>query len=176
MYPGPDEVVTGNLADANGFYQELKFQVKPDSTPGTKKNERTFYFNPHFARTVKSGTVTVTEAEGVTYEKPAKPAEPKDNDNDVYVRTPRYLYDLSNFQTAEDGCYNYAAKGLFFKQELDLDYSTYTEGYAGSFKDTVTGNYKQYAIGKSTTDFTGAYDSQYHMIKNVFFRTDTGGY
>ena len=169
LIPLPDQIVTGKLADPNMFFQELEYQGKLDGTDTEKaESARSFYFNPHFAKTVTAGTVTVETTGGtadVIYTKPVRPAEPVQPP--AYVRTARHLYDLSAYQSS------YAAKGFLFKQELDIDYAAYT-GYAGGFAPAgQTMPFRQNPIGAdSANPFMGTYDGGYHVIQNVFFPGD----
>ncbi len=169
LIPLPDQIVTGKLADPNMFFQELEYQGKLDGTDTEKaESARSFYFNPHFAKTVTAGTVTVETTGGtadVIYTKPVRPAEPVQTP--AYVRTARHLYDLSAYQSS------YAAKGFLFKQELDIDYAAYT-GYAGGFAPAgQTMPFRQNPIGAdSANPFMGTYDGGYHVIQNVFFPGD----
>ena len=182
LIPLPDAVVTDSLADSGTFFQKLDYQGKLDGTDTEKEeSRRSFYFNPHFARTVTAGTVTVQTTgatKNVTYEAPMKPGEPVSESRPVYIRTARHLYDLSVFQTAG---YNYAEKKLYFRQELDIDYAAYT-GYAeteypGSLAPGENILFGQDPIGFGTSadspgdPFLGIYDGGCHMIQNVFFRS-----
>lgn len=169
LLPLPDTIVTGELAGPSTFFQELEYQGKLDGTDTEKEESaRSFYFNPHFAKTVTAGTVTVETTGGaanVIYTKPDRPAEPPKTP--AYVRTARHLYDLSVYQSS------YAAKGFSFQQELDIDYATYA-GYLGGFAPAgQTMPFRQAPIGAdSGSPFVGTYDGGFHVIQNVFFPGD----
>lgn len=148
LIPLPDEVVTGDLP-SESFYQLLE--------GGTGADAKGYYFNPHFAKTVQGAAKNTGGSFSAAPEVP-----------EVIVRTARHFYDLSVFQT---GSCNYAVKGFSFKQELDIDYKTYT-GYRGTFMPPEDG-LLQGPIGKSGTGvaFTGTYDGGCHIIKNIFFKS-----
>lgn len=151
LVPLPDAIVTGGLPGGPyaKFYQKL--------TCGTGIYMRTYWFNPHFAKTVHTGETV--------------PGSPTSSGNPVYVRTPRHLYDLSCFQE------NYVSKKNYsFRQELDLNYATYL-WYGSNQPDApVAGSssttYKQMPIGDSNGEhtFRGTYDGDCHKLKNVFFK------
>ena len=153
VFPLPDEVFTEAPANADSFYQELKI-----SRSGVAASQ-TFYFNPHFAKTVHKGGETA-------------PSSPTDVNHQVYVRTPRHLYDLSVYSDT------YAPMGLYYGQELDLDYNkTYSWEYdmkpTWNDKDSV---YEQAPIGTNVDhSFTGTYDGGTHTIQNVVYRYPTDG-
>lgn len=134
----PEKIVTGALPDPNQFYQKLVV------------GGVTYWFNPHFAKTVRS-------------EQPTKPTAV---DNCVSVRTPRHLYDLSVYSDT------YAPMELYYGQELDLDYNkTYSWGY--EMKPTQEGEdgvYLQAPIGKKAENaFTGTYDGGGKKVENVVY-------
>lgn len=156
LIPLPDAVVTGPPADSENFYQNLTAVWS-------------YYFNPHFAKTVTAGTVTKTPATGtepekIEYTKPERPSAPSGEGNSVRIRTPRHLYDLSAYQDS------YSPKDFYFKQELDLDYNTYT-GYESIFAPSgQTMPFRQKPIGvNADVMFAGTYDGASHSIQNVFY-------
>jgi len=176
LVPLPDEITAGELPGASAFFQKLDYQGKLDGTDKEKEeSKRSFYFNPHFAKTVTAGTVTVeTEgaAEKVTYTPPAQPSEPTAETNPVYVRTARHLYDLSAYQNS------YVQKSFHFAQELDIDYASYT-GYPGRFAPAEKAMpFRQAPIGSGVSadspgsPFLGVYDGGCHIIRNVFFQAN----
>lgn len=154
LVPLPDAIVTGELpkGDALKFYQKL--------TCGTDADRKTYWFNPHFAK-------TVNQQDDMPTSSPVSPASP------VFVRTPRHFYDLSSFQ----GSYVNSGKTYYFLQELDLDYAAYS-WYGSSQPGEGNGgaSYKQLPIGKEpsvASSFRGTYDGGCHKIKNVFISTES---
>lgn len=161
LVPLPDAIVTGALPDFSGakFYQKL--------TCGTGTDTRTYWFNPHFAKTVKQ-----QDDEPPNLGSTAASA--------VSVRTPRHFYDLSKFQES----YVNNKRKYYFRQELDLDYAAYS-WYGPNQPEAPNGgsgstSYKQLPIGEGSsvsTRFSGTYDGGCHKIKNVFFNfTNTHNY
>lgn len=165
LIPLPDQIVTGELADQTLFFQELEYRGKLDGSDEEKEESgRSFFFNPHFARTVAAGTVTVETAGGaakVTYTKPDRPAEP-DEEEPACVRAARHLYDLSSYQDS------YSHRGFCFQQELDINYASYT-GYS-IFRGAVP--FQQDPIGTDSAPFLGTYNGGFHFIQNVIFRAN----
>ena len=188
LIPLPEEVVTDALpgGDVVGakFYQNL---VYSEGLFG----EREFYFNPHFAKTVKAGTIT---DEG-KYDKPPVPTNPnhtlkdipawavmcweieeqwsEDGIDVIPVRTARHFYALSCFQNS----YVHKDKRYYFKQELDLDYNTY-DWYGNKQPTKVDNHYEQVPIGLGIVDsegFKGAYNGGGYKLKNVFYSTNIVG-
>lgn len=146
----PVEIVTGPLSKEDTFYQKLVLGEGQDAV--------TYWFNPHFAKSVHTGE--------------AEPVSPANASHPAYVRTPRHFYDLSRFQDS----YVNGGKAYYFRQELDLDYGTYTGLFAmdGKNEIKVTGlPFKQGPIGYAD-DFSGTYDGDYHTIRNVFVHTPGG--
>lgn len=151
----PEDIVTGELPNSGRFYQEL--------VVGEGQDAVTYWFNPHFAKTVHTGKTV--------------PGSPTSSDNPVYVRTPRHLYDLSCFYFNFKNYY-VSRKAYFFRQELDLNYATYL-WYGSNRPDAPEAGsgsttYKQLPIGDSGADYTfrGTYDGGCHKIKNVFFKVE----
>lgn len=166
LFSLPDEVVVGDLpasAAASRFYQKLVIQPNPDPAAPTEEQEeskKTYYFNPHFAKTVSG-------------------AEPATEPATVSVRTPRHLYDMT--RKSGDNRPYYWDRSYHFEQELDLDYSKYTGKLAANPEVTVDTNdlpFKQDPIGNTSassgsTAFNGAYNGNCHTIKNVLFNKNS---
>ena len=132
-----DAVNTAN-APAD-FYQEIKI------------DSASYYYNPHFAKTVTS-------------------SKPKTAAKAIYVRTARHLYNMSLYYS------NYATdtKDSTYTQELDIYYGTYRwSGYAG-----IGSAIKQQApIGKGVNyRFDSAYDGGSNVIDGVSFVSGETGY
>lgn len=161
LIPLPDEMVL-DYDPTESFYRYLEYELILGGDTATGEG----YFNPHFAKTVESypeEDKTGTRSwDDVRKNAPAP--------GDISVRTPRHLYDLSRFKTYWDS-------GRSFKQELDLDYETYT-GY-GLFTD-VDGSrfdwnnpFPQQPIGRryeeetDVTPFAGTYDGGCNTITSV---------
>lgn len=144
LLPLPGEVVNSGYA-AEDFYQKITIQDTPDQAI-TAAGEKTYYYNPHFANTVLS-TDEVKEEE-----LPAKAKRLQ-----VEVRTPRHLYDLSQFERY------YASSNQYrFLQQLDLNYDTYT-GY-----DLFPDGWVQTPIGlDAAAPFRCVYYGNYHSITGV---------
>lgn len=109
---------------------------------------KTFYYNPHFAKTVE----TTDKA--------------PDNISTVYLRTARQLYHMSLYYP------EYASQfkiNTSFTQELDINYKTYDWGnFGGGTTITV-----QHPIGMAEngelTAFAAAYKGGYHKIYGISF-------
>lgn len=144
LLPLPGEVVNSGYA-AEDFYQKITIQDTPDPAV-VAAGEKTYYYNPHFANTVLS-TDEVKEEE-----LPAKAKRLQ-----VEVRTPRHLYDLSQFERY------YASSNQYrFLQQLDLNYDTYA-GY-----DLFPDGWAQTPIGlDAATPFRCVYYGNYHSITGV---------
>lgn len=177
LIPLPDRVMTDALSGTSpslspSFYQKLQVDLLPDSgstpVPGLT---RSFWFNPHFAKTV--------------VKQDTKPSDPAGTEaSAIIVRTARHLRNLGMIRYTTYGTsyqtyvYN---KSYYFKQELDLDYATY-KGYLGTgflngiteknpyVQDCIGTAYKTSSYGSSYTanlQFRGTYDGGYHIIRNV---------
>ncbi len=162
IYPLSNELV--NAAAIPGtFYQKLVIKgaiATGNGTDGTQSQAgevisgRTFYFNPHFAKTVET-----------TDEVPANPTR-------ITLRTARQLYHLSLYYTD----YASLAGSSTFTQEMDVDYTTYDwKSFAGISQVTV-----QSPIGVkdgAITAFTSTYNGGSHEIRGISFEspaTETG--
>ena len=162
IYPLSNELV--NAAAIPGtFYQKLVIKgaiATGNGTDGTQSQAdevisgRTFYLNPHFAKTVET-----------TDEVPANPTR-------ITLRTARQLYHLSLYYTD----YASLAGSSTFTQEMDVDYTTYDwKSFAGISQVTV-----QSPIGVkdgAITAFTSTYNGGSHEIRGISFEspaTETG--
>lgn len=155
VIPLPDDLVNSGAAREN-FYGYLRFEL----TLVSGRSIGEFFFNPHFAETVRRSenlqtgmgeeTVTAGQAE-------AEAAELVKSMGNVRIRTPRHLYDLSRFA-------EYYNKGYSFSQTMELDYSAYT-GYNNMLCTRLP--YVQTPIGTADQPFRGAYNGYCNLIKNV---------
>lgn len=154
LAPLPDKLIDSKYA-ADKFYQQLGFQVGTGTTTWAA-------YCPHFAK-------TEFPLEGTTPEERAKEIEDEWQSGRAYaVRTPRHLRALSQFEV-----YYSAGQRYTFRQELDLDYKTYT-GYDWDNSWDEGKKYTQVPIGRSDKPFNGVYDGGYHTIKGVRFTLPEG--
>ena len=106
--------------------------------------DRTYYFNPFFAKTVTTGAGTP---------------------DTVYLRTARHLYAMSRYY----GSYAAATAGSTFLQERDIDYTTYNwTGY------TTYAAVTQQTPIDSADGFVAAYDGDRHTVSGVSIVSGTG--
>ena len=155
----PDGLINRDYASKN-FYQRLSFQVKNDPTTTWAA------YCPHFAKTARPISEGMTDQELANMAKQAR----------GYVRTPRHLRALSQFETYAyggkieeiNGKNTWVSHTYTYIQELDLDYTAY-EGYnwAGSWDKDL---YTQEPIGKFGAPFNGNYNGGCHTIQNVKFK------
>lgn len=156
IYPLSSEIMNAD-AISNTFYQKLVIRgaiATGNGTDGTQSQSdevisgRTFYFNPHFAKTV----VTTDEV--------------PENPTRITLRTARQLYHLSRYYTD----YAELVKSSTFMQEVDIDYTTYDwNNFAGIDKVTV-----QSPIGVkdgNITAFTSTYNGGSHEIRGISFES-----
>ena len=154
-----DKLINRDYASKN-FYQRLSFQVKNDPTTTWAA------YCPHFAKTARPISEGMTDQELANMAKQAR----------GYVRTPRHLRALSQFETYAyggkieeiNGKNTWVSHTYTYIQELDLDYTAY-EGYnwAGSWDKDL---YTQEPIGKFGAPFNGNYNGGCHTIQNVKFK------
>ena len=111
VLPLPDNIVNSSYASPD-FYQ--KITIEKDSA------QKSYYYNPHFAYFFNAI---------LPYESTANPQELAEGLT-VELRTPRHLYNLSQFDTYYASDHRY-----YFSQKLDLDYSIYS-GY-DLFQDKI---------------------------------------
>lgn len=155
----PDDMVNSLYAQGC-FYRYLKFELTLYSAGEQPWGE--YFYNPHFAETVVP-VISNEGAEGgwtqdaVT----ARANELAASMDEVKVRTPRHLYDLSRFK-------EYYTRRDTFRQILDLDYGSYT-GYENKFQGTP---FAQQPIGRYGEPFMGTYNGDCNTIKNVVYEVD----
>ena len=145
----PDEAI-------NNFYKRLA--ITPMNGNGSAGKTSYFDYNPHFARTVNA----VSDADS-----------PISSVRAVSIRSPRHLYNLSKFY--DSGYRNLGKGNMLFRQERDIDYSSYNwKDYYNESKTSVTA---QNPIGTSKkSSFLGTYEGNYHTIDSVGFETKNGNY
>lgn len=138
-YLYPVEMLTRNTDTSNtSFYHSVSI------------NDRTYQFNPYFAKTVTTGS-----GAGV-------PAA-------VYLRTARHLYELSRHY----GDLAAATANTTFRQERDINYAAY-EWKSYTTHDAVTSQEPIHsAVNAADADDTGGfravYDGGGHIIRGVSF-------
>ena len=109
---------------------------------------KTFYYNPHFAKTVE----TTDKA--------------PDNISTVYLRTARQLYHMSLYYP------EYASQfkiNTSFTQELDINYKTYDWGNFGGGTTITVQRPIGMAENGELTAFAAAYKGGYHKIYGISF-------
>lgn len=164
IFPLSSDVINA-FAISGVYYQKLtvegvsadKLDNKPAAQEITDETDdmttevmsaKTFYYNPHFAKTVETAD------------------KAPDNISTVYLRTARQLYHMSLYYP------EYASQfkiNTSFTQELDINYKTYDwENFGGGTTITV-----QRPIGTAEngelTAFTAAYKGGYHKIYGISF-------
>lgn len=146
IYPlGRDKVNPDNAI--NGFYQ--KCEIVDEG--GTEADKKTFYYNPHFAR-------SVIDSEN----KPSLPTI-------VCIRSPRHLNNLSLFYSD----YNLGDK-VVYNQERKMDFASYNWSVYGKNGTSIN---VQKPIGENETNaFVGTYNGNSYEINNVNFKTKNGSY
>ena len=140
------EGVSADKLDNKPAAQEITDET--DEMTTEVMSAKTFYYNPHFAKTVE----TTDKA--------------PDNISTVYLRTARQLYHMSLYYP------EYASQfkiNTSFTQELDINYKTYDWGnFGGGTTITV-----QRPIGTAEngelTAFAAAYKGGYHKIYGISF-------
>ncbi len=164
IYPLPAQVVN-EKAISETFYQKMivsgavaegaavdtgNTRAATDSTDNTDDSATgtVFYYNPHFAKAVATDDVA-----------PATPGE-------IYIRTARQLYDLSQYYTD----YRQTTLKSKFVQELNINYKDYDWSYANRENSVSV----QSPVGEndSSKSFAAFYDGRYHEIRGISFETD----
>lgn len=146
IYPLSRDKVNPDNA-INGFYQ--KCEIVDEG--GTEIDKKTFYFNPHFAR-------SVIDSEN----KPTLPII-------VCIRSPRHLNNLSEFYND----YNLGDK-VVYNQERKMDFASYNWSVYGKNGTSIN---VQKPIGENETNaFVGTYNGNSYEINNVNFHTIDGSY
>lgn len=146
IYPlGVDEINPNKAI--NDFYQKCDVYVGDDTA-----NTKSFYFNPHFGRSVVEGN--------------EMPSLPKI----VYIRSPRHLNNLSLYYSG----YRYLGNDVTYKQERKMNYTLYEWSIFGKNNQAVN---SQSPIGEmEANSFIGTYDGGSYEINNVNFNTNDGSY
>lgn len=143
LLPLPDEVVNSDYA-AQDFYQEITIQ---DTKSDIVNTAVSYYYSPHFANTVVAKNEITSEDELVD----------KADQLQVEVRTPRHLYNLSQFEAYYASGHQYR-----FLQQLDLNYMDYT-GY-----ELFQPGWSQAPIGiDANSPFRCSYYGNHHRITGV---------
>ena len=134
--------------EENSFYSKLEIRLDTDDTQG---KTYTYYFNPHFAKTVVASDTL--------------PGTP----HTVSLRTPRHLAALSEAYQDPTGTFwelfgNTGVASFTFSQERTLD-------FAGDYKWDLYANKTKPTslapIGRASSPFAAIYDGQSFEIKNV---------
>ena len=145
LYPLSKEVVNTDYIDTaepDTFYQKITVKDTANNT------ETEYYYNPHFAK-----TVTVNEN---------KPKAPET----VCIRSARQLYALSLYYPQ----YADAVKDSVFRQELNIDYSSYN----WTEYDVVSANINtQEPIGTGAKPFTAVYNGGCNTIEGISFKANS---
>ena len=162
VFPLSSDIVNASPI-SNVYYQKLTIkgisatgnteaQKTEESTDGSDLlTGKTFYFNPHFAKTVES-TDTIPE-----------------NPKAFTIRTARQLYHLSLYY--QD--YNFIINSeSVFNQELDIDYSDYDWKFAGPDEGKKVSVQEPLGVVKgNAAAFTATYNGRYHEIRGISFET-----
>lgn len=165
LIPLPEKMVIAGGASRH-FFQYLKFELNAD---GLVPVGGEYFYNPHFAETVIPYVPEETEEGGAAPVWDAAAADryadeelvEKGGRSTPSVRTPRHLYNLSVYREY----YSNREHRYTFRQELHLDYGTYT-GY-GLFSGQKP--FRQTPIGSWNEPFHGVYDGGCRRIRGVVF-------
>ena len=138
-YLYPVEMLTRETANTTNFYHSVSI------------NDRTYQFNPYFAKTVTTGSGTGAPAT-------------------VYLRTARHLYELSRHY----GDLAATTVNTTFRQERDINYDTYGWTTYTSSTAVVTSQEPIHsavnaADAGDTGGFRAVYDGGGHIIQGVSF-------
>ena len=164
IFPLSSDVINAS-AISGAYYQKLTVEGvsadKLDNKPAAQKitdeaddmttevmSAKTFYYNPHFAKTVE----TIDKA--------------PDNISTVYMRTARQLYHMSLYYP------EYASQfkiNTSFIQELDINYKTYDWGNFGGGTTITVQRPIGMAENGELTAFAAAYKGGYHKIYGISF-------
>ena len=150
VYPLSVDVNNPDAA-VEGFYEKVTI-----AGATTAAAEDAYYFNPHFAKTVRYQADASADAPELTSETP------------IYVRSARQLNNLSLYY---DG-YAEVTSPCTFLQERDIDYVGYGWRDFGNRADVT----EQEPIGKggSSESFVAVYDGQCNSIIDVSFVSGDG--
>lgn len=161
IFPLPKEIMNAQ-AIKGVYYQKLTVKGASDAelndegtaaqADGDETTEvmtgKTFYFNPHFAKSVEAAD------------------QAPNNISAIYLRTPRQLYHMSLYYQ------DYASllKGISFIQERDIDYAPYDwKNYEG-VQEAVTVQSPVGVAGDGTiTPFTSTYKGGGYEIRGISF-------
>lgn len=163
IFPLPKEIM--NVQAIKGvYYQKLTVKGASDAelndegtaaqADGDETTEvmtgKTFYFNPHFAKSVEAAD------------------QAPNNILAIYLRTPRQLYHMSLYYQ------DYASllKGISFIQERDIDYAPYDwKNYEGVQEAVTVQSPVGVAEDGTITPFTSTYKGGGYEIRGISFAT-----
>lgn len=163
IFPLPKEIMNAQ-AIKDVYYQKLTVkgasdaELKDEGTAaqadGDETTEvmtgKTFYFNPHFAKSVEAAD------------------QAPNNILAIYLRTPRQLYHMSLYYQ------DYASllKGISFIQERDIDYAPYDwKNYEGVQEAVTVQSPVGVAEDGTITPFTSTYKGGGYEIRGISFAT-----
>lgn len=179
LAPLPDKLVALRESSPD-FYQYLKFEMVLNSGGGEGEKEKTasgeYFYNPHFAETVKPYVPGENGKPLVDWTAPGAAPEVIQNyitqvltagtaPVSVSVRTPRHLFHLSRHVDY------YHSGRLVFQQHWPLDggKGVYT-GYPGLLSHDDRGFQEQSPIGTQAASFLGTYNGNFLPIRRVAFQ------
>lgn len=149
VYPLPkQEVVNTSVVNSNSYYlkAEFSYELNTNALLGG-----VYYFNPHFARTVKEQIDATAAVPSI--------------DNAISLRTARQLYNLS----LHYGAYSEETSAHVFNQERNIDYSEYEwTDFASTSKNISS----QKPIGRDVSGdspFRATYNGNCFEITDVSF-------
>lgn len=163
IFPLPKEIMNAQ-AIKGVYYQKLTVKGASDAelndegtaaqADGDETTEvmtgKTFYFNPHFAKSVEAAD------------------QAPNNILAIYLRTPRQLYHMSLYYQ------DYASllKGISFIQERDIDYAPYDwKNYEGVQEAVTVQSPVGVAEDGTITLFTSTYKGGGYEIRGISFAT-----
>lgn len=163
IFPLPKEIMNAQ-AIKGVYYQKLTVKGASDAelndegtaaqADGDETTEvmtgKTFYFNPHFAKSVEAAD------------------QAPNNILAIYFRTPRQLYHMSLYYQ------DYASllKGISFIQERDIDYAPYDwKNYEGVQEAVTVQSPVGVAEDGTITPFTSTYKGGGYEIRGISFAT-----
>lgn len=161
IFPLPKEIMNAQ-AIKGVYYQKLTVKGASDAelndegtaaqADGDETTEvmtgKTFYFNPHFAKSVEAAD------------------QAPNNISAIYLRTPRQLYHMSLYYQ------DYASllKGISFIQERDIDYAPYDwKNYEGVQEAVTVQSPVGVAEDGTITPFTSTYKGGGYEIRGISF-------
>ena len=163
IFPLPKEIMNAQ-AIKDVYYQKLTVKGASDAelndegtaaqADGDETTEvmtgKTFYFNPHFAKSVEAAD------------------QAPNNISAIYLRTPRQLYHMSLYYQ------DYASllKKISFIQERDIDYAPYDwKNYEGVQEAVTVQSPVGVAEDGTITPFTSTYKGGGYEIRGISFAT-----